>query len=308
LFSDQQKTFAHWRADVLDTVELALDAALPAADTSPIRLHHAMRYAVLQGGKRVRPLLVFAAGEVADADRSRLATAAVAVELIHAYSLVHDDLPCMDDDVLRRGKPTVHVQFDETTALLAGDALQSLAFRVLSQTPSTGLVAAAATEAIQQLLQVHVLAEASGSRGMAGGQAIDLASVGVQLGLQELELMHRAKTGALLRAAILLGANNGRILTAPEHCALEHYAYAVGLAFQVIDDILDVTQTSEKLGKSAGKDAAAHKATYPSVLGLEKSRAEAGRLTRQAHAALRPLGKKAETLRALANYLLEREY
>ncbi|MGB9129291.1 MAG: polyprenyl synthetase family protein, partial [Thiobacillus sp.] len=223
--------FAAWTQGCQARIESVLADWLPSAQIAPQRLHEAMRYAVLGGGKRVRPLLAFAAGEVAGADPDRVQHAAAAVELIHAYSLVHDDMPAMDDDALRRGKPTVHVEFDEATALLVGDALQSLAFDILASQPL-------ADNATTQLKMVQLLAQASGSRGMAGGQAIDLASVGKPLDLTELEFMHIHKTGALIRASVLLGAQCGN-LTDAAAAALDHYAKCIGLAFQVVDDVLD---------------------------------------------------------------------
>ena len=293
---------AEWSAAVLASVEAELEAVLPGAAVVPARLHEAMRYAVLQGGKRVRPLLAFAAGALSDAPAARLARAGVAVELIHAYSLVHDDMPCMDDDVLRRGKPTVHVAFDEATALLVGDALQSLAFTALS---APGLFA----DARAQLGMVHLLGVASGSAGMAGGQAIDLQSVGVKLSRGELEAMHRAKTGALLRAAILLGASCGDVPPdAALQAALEQYAAAVGLAFQVVDDILDVETDSAVLGKTAGKDALQDKPTYVSILGLEPARALARDLHGTALAALAPYGAAARRLAELADFIVFRKF
>ncbi|MBV8633994.1 MAG: polyprenyl synthetase family protein, partial [Burkholderiaceae bacterium] len=234
-------------------MEQALSDYLPGTDKVPAKLHEAMRYASLDGGKRVRPLLVFAAGELFGAHATALARAGAAVEMIHAYSLVHDDMPCMDDDELRRGKPTVHVKYDEATALLVGDALQSQAFIVLSA-QDEGM-----PEPARQLALVRLLAEASGSVGMCGGQAIDLASVGIALAREELEQMHRMKTGALLRASVLLGAWCGKSLSADEGAALDRYSAAIGLAFQVVDDILDATEDSAALGKTAGKDAADNK-------------------------------------------------
>lgn len=295
----QALSLSDWTAGVLNEVEHALDAALPAEQDVPQRLHQAMRYAVLQGGKRIRPLLAFAAGLVTDAAPESLARAAVAVELIHAYSLVHDDLPCMDNDVLRRGKPTVHVAFDEATALLVGDALQTLAFAALSQ---AGGVAAV------QLAQVRLLAEASGSHGMAGGQAIDLASVGLNLSRAQLEQMHRAKTGALLRAAVLMGALSDRPLTAAEQTALDTYARAIGLAFQVVDDVLDVETDTAVLGKTAGKDAEQNKPTYVSILGLAASKNLTEALRQEACRALAPLGDRAGRLRQLADLIVLRKH
>jgi farnesyl diphosphate synthase len=265
----------------------------------PHKLHEAMRYTVLGGGKRVRPLLVYASGALVGADDAALARAACAVEMIHAYSLVHDDMPCMDDDDLRRGKPTVHVAYDEATALLVGDALQSQAFHVLAEAggvPPARLVA-----------MLRLLAEASGSAGMCGGQAIDLDSVGVALTLEQLEQMHQLKTGALLRASVLLGALAGRDLDPGETGALAAYSTAIGLAFQVVDDVLDATADSATLGKTAGKDAADNKPTYVSILGLEPSRALAEQLRRRAHDALAPFGEQALRLRELADLIVQRK-
>src|SRR5437016_1301354 len=233
--------------EVQARMERALSRLLPGIHVAPARLHEAMRYAVLGGGKRVRPLLCFAAGEVTGAVPERLEIAASAVELMHAYSLVHDDLPCMDDDVLRRGRPTVHVEYDEATALLVGDALQSLAFQLLAEHRI-------ADEARTQLEMVKILALAAGSRGMAGGQQIDLESTGCSLTLPELEFMHIHKTGALIRAAVLLGAACGRELQQYQKPTLDRYAKAVGLAFQVVDDVLDYDASTATLGKTAGKD------------------------------------------------------
>jgi farnesyl diphosphate synthase len=282
-------------------MESALSRLLPAARSVPPRLHEAMRYAVLEGGKRARPLLAFAAGELVQAPAERLEAAAAAVELIHAYSLVHDDLPCMDDDVLRRGKPTVHVEFDEATAVLAGDALHSLAFQVLAEQP-------VAEDARAQLEMVRLLAAAAGSRGMAGGQAIDLAAVGKPLSLPELEAMHIHKTGALIRAAVLLGAACGRALEPPERERLDHYAKTVGLAFQVVDDVLDAESPSATLGKTAGKDARQGKPTYVSVMGLARARELAGELRHNAHEALAPFGAPARRLRELADFIVLRKF
>ncbi len=281
-------------------MESVLAEWLPPAHIAPQRLHEAMRYAVLGGGKRVRPLLAFAAGEVTGTDADRVQHAAAAVELIHAYSLVHDDMPAMDDDALRRGKPTVHVEFDEATALLVGDALQSLAFDILASQP---LAADAAT----QLNMVRLLAQAAGSRGMAGGQAIDLASVGKPLDLTELEFMHIHKTGALIRASVLLGAQCGT-LTAATATALDHYAKCIGLAFQVVDDVLDAEAPTATLGKTAGKDAANNKPTYVSLLGAARARELAQELRADAHAALDKLGAPAARLRQLADFVVERTF
>jgi len=281
-------------------MERVLAEWLPPAQIVPQRLHEAMRYAVLGGGKRVRPLLALAAGEVTGADIGRVQHAAAAVELIHAYSLVHDDMPAMDDDALRRGKPTVHVEFDEATALLVGDALQSLAFDILATQPL-------ANDAATQLKMVQLLAQAAGSRGMAGGQAIDLASVGKPLDLAELEFMHIHKTGALIRAAVLLGAHCGKTSDAAT-TALDHYAKCIGLAFQVVDDVLDAEASTATLGKTAGKDAADNKPTYVSLLGVARARELAQELRADAHAALAGLGGPAERLRQLADFVVERTF
>ncbi len=282
-------------------VELALSNALSAANIAPMRLHDAMRYAVLDGGKRVRPLLAFASGELTGADISRVEQAAIAVEMIHAYSLVHDDMPAMDNDVLRRGKPTVHVEFDEATALLVGDALQSRAFEVLSQ---PGLTSDAST----QVQMLGILAAASGSHGMAGGQAIDLESVGKTLELPELEFMHILKTGALIRASVTLGALCGKPMDEVAMNKIDHYAKCVGLAFQVVDDVLDSEASTATLGKTAGKDAAQNKPTYVSLLGLARARELAEELRTDAHAALAGLGSDSTRLKQLADYIVLRKY
>ena len=292
-----------WMRALREHVEGALERVLPAADTHPARLHAAMRYAVLGGGKRVRALLVYAAGEATGCAREGCDAAAMAVELIHAYSLVHDDLPCMDDDALRRGKPSVHVAFDEATALLVGDALQSLAFEVLC---GQGELDRPVLQA--RLGDVAMLAAASGSRGMAGGQAIDLESMGAHLEWPALEAMHRAKTGALLRAAVLLGASSGRVPREPERAALERYAGAIGLAFQIVDDVLDVETTSAQLGKTAGKDAAHNKPTTVSLLGLVEAKARAEALRCEAHGALDVFGAAADRLRQLADFVVFRNH
>ena len=281
-------------------MENVLARTLPSAEFAPQRLHAAMRYAVLGGGKRVRPLLVFAAGGVAGAHADRLEIAAAAVELIHAYSLVHDDLPCMDDDVLRRGKPTVHVEFDEATALLVGDSLQSLAFQLLAQYPL-------AHDPHKQLEMVTLLTVAAGSRGMAGGQAMDLAAVGKALTLPELELMHIHKTGALIRAAVVLGALCGE-LGAEELAQLDHFAKCIGLAYQVVDDVLDAESSTATLGKTAGKDAEQNKPTYVSVLGLTEAKTLAESLREDAQQALAGFGVAAQQLRALADFIVLRSF
>lgn len=282
-------------------METVLARLLPAARLAPARLHEAMRYAVLEGGKRVRPLLAFAAGELVHAPAERVEAAAAAVELIHAYSLVHDDLPSMDDDVLRRGKPTVHVEFDEATAVLVGDALHSLAFQVLAEQ-------AVAEDPRVQLEMLRLLALAAGSRGMAGGQALDLEATGKPLALPELERMHIHKTGALVRAAVLLGAACGRALEPAERERLDHYAKTVGLAFQVVDYILDADSPSATLGKTAGKDARQGKPTYVSVMGLARARELAAELRHNAHEALAPFGAPARRLRELSDFIVLRKF
>ena len=292
--------FTEWMAATQARVEAALARQLPAADSIPARLHDAMRYATLGGGKRVRPLLAFAAGELTGAEPEKLEVVASAVELIHAYSLVHDDLPCMDDDVLRRGRPTCHVEFDEATALLVGDSLQTLAFELLAGQPLG--------EPARQLEMIALLAHASGSRGMAGGQAIDLAATGKPLSQPELELMHALKTGALIRAAVLLGALAGQPLSADERQNLDRFAKRAGLLFQVVDDILDCTASTATLGKTAGKDEAADKPTYVSLLGLEAARAYADELRSEALAALTCFGERAARLTQLADFICHRQF
>jgi farnesyl diphosphate synthase len=292
--------FKRWMGEVQGRMEPALARLLPPAHAVPARLHEAMRYAVLGGGKRVRPLLAFAAGEVSGAAPERLEIAAAAVEIIHAYSLAHDDLPCMDNDVLRRGKPTVHVEFDEPTALLVGDALQSLAFQLLSENPLS-------RDPAVQLEMVRTLAVAAGSRGMAGGQQIDLDATGKALTLPELEHMHIHKTGALIRAAVLLGFSCGRHDEA-ERASLDRYAKAIGLAFQVVDDVLDSEESTATLGKTAGKDSKQGKATYVSLLGAGRAREMAEGLRAEAHAALAGLGARAERLRELSDFVVLRKF
>lgn len=292
--------FADWMAATQARVETALAGHLPGAECIPARLHDAMRYAALGGGKRVRPLLAFAAGELTGAAPEKLDLVACAVELIHAYSLVHDDLPCMDDDVLRRGRPTCHIEYDEPTALLVGDSLQTLAFELLASQPIG--------EPAGQLEMIALLAHASGSRGMAGGQAIDLASVGTALDQPELELMHALKTGALIRAAVLLGALAGQPLSVDERTNLDRFAKRAGLLFQVVDDILDCTASTATLGKTAGKDEAAAKPTYVSLLGLENARAYADELRTDALAALSIFGERASRLTELADFICHRQF
>lgn len=292
-------SFDDWMKKIQNEVEAALEGIfLERLDAA--RLQEAMRYALLNGGKRIRPLLVYAAAELFDAQEKVVRGAACAIEMIHTYSLVHDDMPCMDNDVLRRGKPTVHVQYDEATALLVGDALQTQAFLILSEQAVDG------TMALRTLRQIKVLSQAAGLSGMCGGQAIDCESVGLALSLKQLEHMHRLKTGALLRAAVLLGAFCGKYLSDEEVIALEAYADAVGLAFQVVDDILDVTADSATLGKTAGKDAAQHKPTYVSLLGLNESKVLAEKLRHDAHGALSIFGKKANRLGELADLIVQR--
>lgn len=292
--------FLAWASSRQSRIENVLAALLPDAAHAPQRLHDAMRYAMLDGGKRVRPLLAYAAGELTHAEEKCVDSVAAAVECIHAYSLVHDDMPAMDNDVLRRGKPTVHVEFDEATALLVGDALQSLAFESLAQ--------AGLAKPETQLGMLRLLARASGSGGMAGGQAIDLASVGKPLELAELEFMHILKTGALIRASVNIGAMCGTPLNENEASRLDHYAKCIGLAFQVVDDVLDAEAPTATLGKTAGKDAASKKPTYVSLLGLARSRELAEELRLDALSALSGFGPRAERLRQLADYIVLRKH
>ncbi|MGB8337437.1 MAG: polyprenyl synthetase family protein [Burkholderiales bacterium] len=292
---------AAWARDVQAHMETRLGELLPQPNLVPERLHQAMRYAVLGGGKRVRPLLVHAAGELTGAEISRAEVVSASVEMIHAYSLVHDDMPCMDDDVLRRGKPTVHVQFDEATALLVGDALQALAFQIVAENRLCDSDA-------QQLNAITLLSHACGSRGMAGGQAIDLASVGKHLSLPELEFMHIHKTGALIRAAILMGAACGRPLDEKQQSALDRYAKCVGLAFQVVDDVLDAEASTATLGKTAGKDAKDGKPTYVSIVGAAQAKALADDLHGDALQAVEIFDHQADRLRFLADYIVKRQH
>ncbi len=292
--------FADWMSDVQSQTETALSRFLPPGEAIPARLHQAMRYASLNGGKRVRPLLAFAAGELTGATPDRLQVVASAVEMIHVYSLVHDDLPCMDDDILRRGRPTCHVAYDEPTALLVGDSLQALAFELISRAPMG--------EAARQIEMIRLLAHASGSCGMAGGQAIDLDSVGKTLNQPELELMHALKTGALIRSAVLLGALCGEPLPDKSREALDRFAKRAGLLFQVIDDILDCTANTATLGKTAGKDAAAEKPTYVSLMGLERARQFADDLRVQALEALAVFGDRGQRLIELTDFITHRKF
>lgn len=283
-------------------VENALKDYLPASDRQPYRLHEAMRYATLGSGKRIRPMLVYAVGQALGIPLEKLNAPACAVELIHAYSLVHDDLPAMDDDDLRRGKATCHVKFDEATAILVGDALQTLAFQLLAKDESAGFSAATKLKMIEQL------AFASGSRGMCGGQAIDLDSTGKNLDIVELENMHIHKTGALIRAAVKLGAFADENLQQVQLKKFDHYAKCIGLAFQIHDDILDVEGETEMLGKTTGKDAANDKPTYPALLGLEAAREKARDLVEDALSQLQDLDHCADPLRGLAEYIVDRQH
>jgi farnesyl diphosphate synthase len=281
-------------------IEGVLAAVLPAEDQVPQRLHAAQRYSVLGGGKRLRPLLVYSTGEALGIPAATLDIPAAAVELIHSYSLVHDDLPAMDNDDLRRGQPTTHRAFDEGTAILVGDALQVLAFTILAQKRADDLSCAA------QLKMIQILGSASGTAGMAGGQALDLGAVGRVLDLQELEAMHRLKTGALIRASVLLAAACAPDLSVLEWDALDGYAQDIGLAFQIQDDILDVEGSTKDLGKTIGADAARAKPTYPSILGLEPAKARAQDLKHRACRRLGALGDRAEVLVWLASYVVDR--
>jgi len=283
-------------------VDAALESRLPADSIQPTRLHEAMRYAVLNGGKRVRPLLIYLTGQALDVKPASLDAPACAVEFIHAYSLVHDDLPAMDDDDLRRGKPTCHKAFDEATAILAGDALQMLAFYVLSHDPNLQ------TTDKQRLEMIETLAQASGSRGMAGGQEIDIESVGKSLNIAELENMHIHKTGALIRASVKLGALASPFVEKNQLEQLDHYAKCIGLAFQIQDDILDVESTTETLGKRQGSDIAHEKVTYPALLGLRGAKDMARELIDDAITSLAYFDDKADPLRWMADYIVTRNY
>ena len=274
---------------------------MPPASVSPMRLHEAMRYSTLGGGKRVRALLAYAAGEFCGAELEKIDIPAASVEIIHAFSLVHDDLPCMDDDDLRRGKPTTHKQYGDAMALLVGDALQSLAFQLISQDKLL-------KNATQKLQMLHILALASGSRGMAGGQAIDIESIGIPLTRAELEHMHIQKTGALIRAAALLGAYSADKPKDEKVKAIDHFAKAIGLAFQVVDDILDAEADTQTLGKTAGKDKLNNKSTYVTILGLSAAKQLASELHANAMAALSFYGREADLLRHLANFITQRSF
>ena len=283
-------------------VDKALDACLPNGQAQNYKLTEAMRYSVIGGGgKRIRPAMVYAAGEAMGVDPGILDTPACAVEIIHTYSLIHDDLPAMDDDDLRRGQPTCHKAFDEATAILAGDALQAHAFEILAADDLR-------VDDARRLEMISLLASASGSEGMAGGQAIDLASVGNRLTLEQLEAMHRLKTGALIRASILMGAMCSPSVTGDELAMLGRYADCIGLSFQIQDDILDVIGDTETLGKPRGSDEKMRKPTYPSILGLDASRKLALEQHELALSNLETLGARANTLRQLSAYIVEREH
>jgi len=292
-------TFPKYLKATQKAVDAALKVYLPPANTKPATIHRAMRYSVFAGGKRLRPILCVAAAEACGGRIENALPAACAVEMVHTYSLIHDDLPAMDNDDLRRGKPTNHKVYGEAIAILAGDALLTLAFQVLA--------AAAPTRRYSIAEQIRELAEGSGSRALIAGQVADLEAEGKKISLAQLRFIHGAKTAALLTTSIRLGAISANAKEA-ELKALTEFAQNLGLAFQVIDDILDVTQTSEKLGKSAGKDLTAQKATYPAVLGLENARQEAFRLTNLSRSALELLGGRADRLRDLADHLLQRDY
>ncbi|NNE64650.1 MAG: (2E,6E)-farnesyl diphosphate synthase [Gammaproteobacteria bacterium] len=288
--------------DYQKRVNSALNNWLPAETVNPIELHKAMRYAVLAPGKRVRPLLVYATASALGIDLNRVDGPAASVEMIHAYSLIHDDLPAMDDDDLRRGRPTCHVEFNEATAILAGDALQALAFYVLSHDPNMTENSGARLEMVEKLSLF------SGSRGMAGGQAIDLAAVGKSLNIAELETMHIHKTGALIRTCIQFAALSAESLAEDKFMALDSYAKAIGLSFQIQDDILDVTGSTETLGKPQGSDIKHNKPTFPSIIGLEASREKAAELHQQAIQSLSIFNEEADILRYISAWFVERTH
>ena len=292
---------AVFMAQCQERLERSFDQWLPPARTHPATLHEAMRYTVMGGGKRIRPTLVYAGGQATGADSQQLDRPACAVELIHAYSLIHDDLPAMDDDDLRRGKPSCHRAFGEATAILAGDALQSHAFQVLSNGPSNGV------DANTRLRMINTLALASGSRGMAGGQVIDLAATGHQLNIAELEDMHIHKTGALIRASVVLGALCGTTAEQGDIDRLDHYAKCIGLAFQIRDDILDVEGEAKTLGKNPGMDQRLEKSTYPALIGMEGARQRAAELHVEALDSLASFSSDADPLRWISAYIIERE-
>ena len=283
-----------------DQVNQQLEKSLPLPEGPAQRLFSAMRYSVFNGGKRVRPLLCFAAAEAVSTASQATAVAAASIEMIHAYSLIHDDLPAMDNDALRRGAPTCHVQYDEATAILAGDALQALAFETL--TAIKGL----SSENTIELL--HLLSSLGGCSGMATGQAIDLASTGQQLSVDQLSLMHQHKTGALIEASVLMGAIATGKATAEQCAALKQFARAIGLAFQIQDDIIDIESSTQLLGKQQGADAANNKATYPSLMGLDAAKEKANSLYTESIDALTIFGDKADPLRAIARFIINRDY
>jgi len=286
--------------DYQSRVEMALEHWLPTANIQPEHLHNAMRYAVLGDGKRIRPVLVYASGEAFGIEHSALDGPACAVEMIHAYSLVHDDLPAMDNDDLRRGRPTCHKAYDEATAILAGDALQALAFHVLANDINIKV------DPEQRIRMINILAVASGSRGMAGGQAIDLAAVGKDLNITELENMHIHKTGTLIRSCVELGALSQQNIDQQQFTRVSHYAKCIGLAFQIQDDILDVEGSTKTLGKPQGSDIARNKPTYPNLLGIRGAKQAAHDLHAEAIVSLKDFDNKADALRQLADYIVER--
>ncbi len=289
-----------WQPVLRERVERVLQRVLPPADKEPARLHQAMRYAALGEGKRIRPLLVYAAGTATGVDPDALDAPAAAVELIHAYSLVHDDLPAMDDDDLRRGRPTTHRAFDEAIAILAGDALQVLAFDLLANAPMNGVSDAARME------MIRLLARASGTQGMAGGQAMDLAATGRRLDPRQIEEMHERKTGALIRASVLIACAANPTLGSAKHDALDRYGRAVGLSFQIVDDLLDVLGDPAVTGKISGSDALRGKPTYPAIAGVAAARSRAAELAEAGIAALDDFGPEAARLREFAGDLVRR--
>jgi farnesyl diphosphate synthase len=292
-------SFADRVPEYLERVERALDARLPAAGARPASLHAAMRYAALGGGKRIRPLLCYASGEVLGVAPERLDDAACAVECVHVFSLVHDDLPAMDDDALRRGKPSTHAAFGEATAILAGDALHTRAFEILARDGTR--------EAIERLGMIAILASAAGSEGMTGGQAVDLESEGKQLAVADLEALDRDKTGMLIRAAVLMPTCAATGFASASRDALDRFAECMGLAFQIKDDVLDVEGEQALTGKTHGADAARGKATYPSLMGMDNAKRRADALYADALAALDRFGGAAEPLRWMARYIVHRD-
>ena len=297
-----QGNFQSYLEHCQQRVNAALDKCLPVEDPPEHNLAEAIRYSVASGGKRIRPIMVYAAGEAMGLDEKVLDIPACAVEMIHAYSLIQDDLPAKDEDDLRRGQPTCHKAFDEATAILAGDALQALAYELLTNNTDTQLTDH------HRIQMLKLLTHASGAHGMAGGQAVDLASVGKTLSLEQLEAMHRLKTGALIRASILLGAMCNPDISATELDILDKYSHCIGLSFQIQDDILDVISDTETLGKPQGSDEAQQKPTYPAILGLEASKQRALEQHELALEHLEPLGERASTLRQLSAYIVERDF